>query len=147
MKQLEWAALGALILAGAQASASVDTSAPPGGVYRLKPGIYVAEGSNCAAPANAAILQYDGKGLGGAHTRACKVTVRSRTGNRAVSKYIVDESCIGAGAGPAPRTVQRQQVTVRDALHFTQTIKGRATSYAYCPVDQLPQELRTLKRP
>jgi len=142
MKRLQWAALGVLILAGAQASASVDTSAPPGGVYRLKPGIYVAKGSNCASPANAALLKYDGRGLSGAHTRACSVTVRSRahsrTGIREVSTYTVDQSCIDAGAGPAPRSSQRQQVAVRDALHFTQTIKGRATSYAFCPDYQLP---------
>lgn len=142
MKQLQWKILGWLLLACVPASASVDTSAPPGGVYRLKPGIYVAKGSDCASPANAAILAYDGKGLSGAHSRACKVTVRSRQGNRAVTRYIVDQSCIDAGAGPAPRSTQRQQVTVRDALHFTQTIKGRATSYAYCPVDQLPEGLR-----
>lgn len=141
MKQLQWKTLGWLLLACVPASASVDTSAPPGGVYRLKPGIYVAKGSDCAAPANAAILAYDGKGLSGAHSRACKVTVRSRKASRDVSRYIVDQSCIDAGAGPAPRSTQRQQVAVRDALHFTQTIKGRATSYAYCPVDQLPKGL------
>jgi hypothetical protein len=142
MKQLQWKTLGWLLLACAPASASVDTSAPPGGVYRLKPGIYVAKGSDCAAPANAAILQYDGKGLHGAHSRACKVTVRTRKASRDETRYIVDQSCIDAGAGQAPRSTQRQQVTVQDALHFTQTIKGRATSYAYCPVDQLPEGLR-----
>jgi hypothetical protein len=127
-----------LLLASGFAMASVDTTPPPGGVYRLKPGIYVAKGSDCASPANAAILQYDGKGLSGAHSRACKATVRSRKGSR----YTVDQSCIDAGAGPAPRSVQRQQVAVQDALTFTQTIKGRATSYAYCPVYQLPAALR-----
>ncbi len=142
MKRLYCLTPGLLMLAALHASASVDTSAPPGGVYRLKPGIYVAKGSDCTAPANAAILAYDGKGLSGAHTRACKVTVRSRKRSDEVSRYIVDQSCIDAGAGPAPRSTQRQQVAVRDALNFTQTIKGRATSYAYCPVDQLPAGLR-----
>ena len=136
MKRLFLTTLG-LLLAASHATASVDTTAPPGGVYKLKPGIYVAEGSDCTAPANAAILQYDGKGLSGAHSRACKVTVRSRKGRR----YTVDQSCIDAGAGPAPRSVQRQQVVVWDALNFTQTIKGRSTSYFYCPVDQLPKGL------
>lgn len=136
MKRLFLTSIG-LLLASGHALASVDTSAPPGGVYKLKPGIYVAEGSDCASPANAAILQYDGKGLSGAHSRACKVTVRSRKGGR----YTVDQSCIDAGAGLAPRSVQRQQVTVQDALNFTQTIKGRSTSYFYCPVDQLPKGL------
>lgn len=126
------------VLVAGQATASVDTSAPPGGVYRLKPGIYVAEGTACGAPANAAIRQYDGKGISTAHTRACKAAVRSRKG----STYTVDQSCIDAGAGPAPRFVQRQQVRVHDALTFTQTIKGNATRYGYCAPYQLPADLR-----
>jgi hypothetical protein len=136
MKQLVWMIAG--LLAANHAAASVDTSAPPGGVYRLKPGIYVARGSACESPANAAVRQYDGKGIGTAHTRACKAAVRSRKG----STYTVDQSCIDAGAGPAPRVVQRQQVTVHDALTFTQTIKGNATRYAYCAPYQLPADLR-----
>jgi hypothetical protein len=142
MKQLKWKTLGMLLLACAHAAASVDTSAPPGGVYRLKPGTYVAKGSDCGAPANAAILAYDGKGLSGAHSRACQATVRSRTASGNVRRYVVDQSCIDAGAGPAARSTQRQQVAVRDALHFTQTIKGRATSYGYCADYQLPESLR-----
>lgn len=138
MKRFSWLTMALLMLAGVQASASVDTSAPPGGVYRLKPGIYVAKGADCTAPANAAIRQYDGKGLGTAHTRACKAVVRTRRG----STYTVDQSCIDAGAGPAPRVLQRQQVAVHDALTFTQTIKGQATRYTYCPIDQLPDALR-----
>lgn len=126
------------VLVAGQATASVDTSAPPGGVYRLKPGIYVAEGTPCSAPANAAIRQYDGKGISTAHTRACKAVVRSRKGGT----YTVDQSCIDAGAGPAPRFVQRQQVRVHDALTFTQTIKGNATRYGYCAPYQLPADLR-----
>ena len=137
MKHYFWTGLGLLLAAG-QVAASVDTSAPPGGVYRLKPGIYVAQGTDCTAPANAAIRQYDGKGLSTAHTRACNAVVRARKGSR----YTVDQSCIDAGAGPAPRIVQRQQVVVQDALTFTQTIKGSRTRYAYCPVDQLPAGLR-----
>lgn len=136
MKQLVW--MMAAIFAAGHAVASVDTSAPPGGVYRLKPGIYVAKGSDCGAPANAAIRQYDGKGISTAHTRACKAVVRTRQG----STYTVDQSCIDAGAGPAPRVVQRQRVAVHDALTFTQTIKGNATRYGYCASYQLPADLR-----
>ncbi|OBV39635.1 hypothetical protein [Janthinobacterium psychrotolerans] len=129
--------------ASSLALASADTSPKPGGVYRLKPGIYVANGSDCAAPANAAIRQYDGKGLSTAHTRACKATVRSQQRG---GSYTVDQSCIDAGAGPAPRVVQRQQIVVRDALHFTQVIKGDRTSYQYCPVYQLPVDLQKAVR-
>lgn len=122
----------------ATALASADMSPKPGGVYQLKPGIYVAKGSDCGSPANAAIRQYDGKGLSTAHTRACKVTVKSRKR----STYTVDQSCIDAGAGPAPRVVQRQQVVVQDALTFTQVIRGDRTTYQYCPVYQLPKDLQ-----
>ena len=124
--------------ASSVALASADTSPKPGGVYRLKPGIYVAKGSDCGAPANAAIRQYDGKGLSTAHTRACNATVRSHKR----STYTVDQSCIDAGAGPAPRVLQRQQIVVQDALNFTQVIKGNRTSYQYCPVYQLPADLQ-----
>ena len=137
MKRHDWMTLG-LLMAAAHASASVDTSAPPGGVYRLKPGIYVATGSDCASPANAAIRQYDGKGISTAQSHACKAVVRARKGRI----YTVDQSCIDAGAGPAPRIVQRQQIMVRDALTFTQTIRGNATRYGYCAPYLLPAGLR-----
>jgi hypothetical protein len=122
------------------ALASADTSPKPGGVYPLKPGIYVAKGSDCGAPANAAIRQYDGKGLSTPHTRACKATMRKH--KRGTSSYTVDQSCIDAGAGAAPRVVQRQQIVVQDALTFTQLIKGDRTTYQYCPVYQLPIDLQ-----
>jgi len=137
-------ALALAALAGAAApapaSASVDTTPRPGGVYRLKPGIYVAKGSSCGAPANAAIRRYDGRGLSGAHSRACRATVLSRKGTR----YTVSQSCIDAGAGPAPRVSERQTITVQDALTFTQKTRGPATTYSYCPVYQLPADLRKL---
>lgn len=137
------AALLALTLGtAASAWASADTSAQPGGVYHLKPGIYVAKGSDCGAPANAAIRQYDGKGLSTAHTHSCKATLRSRKRNT----YTVDQSCIDAGAGPAPRVVQRQQIVVQDALTFTQLIRGDRTTYQYCPVYQLPAGLQKAVR-
>lgn len=124
------------------ALASADTSPKPGGVYQLKPGIYVAKGSDCGSPPNAAIRQYDGKGLSTAHTRACKATVRSH--KRGSSSYTVDQSCIDAGA--APRVVQRQQIVVQDALTFTQVIRADRTTYQYCPVYQLPADLQKAVR-
>lgn len=134
--------LGAMLCSAMAARASVDTTPPPGGVYRLKPGIYVARGSSCEAPPNAAIRQYDGRGLATAHSRACRVDVRARKGPRVT----VDQSCIDSGAGPGRRAVQRQQVLVHDALTFTQTIGGAAATYRYCPVYQLPADLRRALR-
>jgi len=118
--------------------ASVDTSPKPGGVYRLKPGIYVARDVDCGSPPNAAIRRYDGKGISTAHTRACRATVQSKKG----TTYTVRQSCIDAGSGPGPRFTQQQKISVPDALTFSQTIRGSTTTYRYCPVYQLPKELQ-----
>ena len=117
---------------GTSVSASVDASPAPGGVYWLKPGVYVARGSACETAPNAAIRQYDGRGIATAHSRACKATVVARKGSR----YTVDQRCIDSGAGPGRSRVQRQQVVVRDALTFTQILQGAATTYRYCPAYQ-----------
>lgn len=134
--------LGTALGWGSAAVASVDTSPPPGGVYRLKPGVYVARDATCEAPPNAAVRQYDGRGIHTAHTRACRASVRSRRGNR----YTVDQTCIDAGTGPGRRFVERQRVVVHDALTFTQVLGGSATTYRYCPVYQLPPDLRKAAR-
>lgn len=137
-KSLHFAALAISAIAVLPASASVDRSAPPGGVYKLKPGIYVAEGSTCQQPANAAIRQYDGRGLSTAHSRACQARILARKGG----SLSVTQSCLDAGAGPAKRFTERQTIRVRDALTFDQG-SGRATTvYHYCPVYQLPSDLR-----
>lgn len=122
--------------------ASVDNSSKPGGIYKLKPGIYVADGAECESPANAVIRQYDGRGISTAHSRACKAKLRARKGKR----FTVDQTCIDSGVGPGRPVVQRQQVVVHDALHFTQTIDAGSTSYRYCPEYQLPPELRRALR-
>lgn len=132
----------AALLATGTAFANIDTSPKPGGIYRLKPGIYVAKGASCRSPANAVIRQYDGRGISGAHSRACRAKILSRRGNR----IVVDQSCIDAGAGPAPRSTERQTVIVRDALTFTQATHGSGTTYHYCPIDQLPAGLRSAVR-
>jgi hypothetical protein len=142
MTRMTIAAALLALLTATGAAASVDTSPKPGGVYRLKPGIYVARGASCRSPANADIRQYDGRGLSTAHSRACRARVLSRKGNR----YTVSQSCIDAGAGPAPRFVERQTVTVPDALTFSLATRGAATTYRYCPIDQLPAGLRSAVR-
>ncbi|NNG21630.1 hypothetical protein [Telluria aromaticivorans] len=140
--QQRWIARTVLLLAalgcGASVSASVDTTAKPGGVYPLKPGIYVARGTECAAPANAAIRQYDGRGISTTHTHTCRAKVLALKAGRAT----VDQSCVGTKMGAKRREVQRQLVTVHDALTFTQTVKGRSTTYRYCAPYQLPRAVR-----
>jgi hypothetical protein len=137
-------AIAVLVTLGAAvaAPASVDTSARPGGVYRLKPGIYVQKGVACQTAPNVAIRQYDGRGISTAHTRACRARVLSRKGNR----YDVSQSCIDAGAGPAPRFTERQAVRISDALTFALLDRGTGTTYRYCPAYMLPSGLRADKR-
>jgi hypothetical protein len=125
--------LGMLAIA-ASALASVDTSRKPVGVYRLKPGIYVQKGVSCGSAPNAAIREYDGKGISTAHTRACRARILSRRG----AQFTVSQSCIGAGAGPAARFEERQQVSISDALTFTLRTRGAGTTYRYCPAYMLP---------
>jgi hypothetical protein len=124
------------------AMASADTSRKPGGVYLLKPGIFVAKGASCREPANASIREYDGRGISTAHTRSCIARVATRKGN----VFNVSQSCIDAGAGPAPRVTEKQTVTVQDALTFSMGRGRSATTYRYCPIDQLPADLRTRAR-
>jgi hypothetical protein len=125
-------------LIASAAVASVDTSRKPGGVYLLKPGIFVEKGASCREPANVSIRQYDGKGISTAHTRSCIARILSRRG----STYDVSQSCIDAGAGPAPRVVEKQTVAVQDALTFSLGRGRNATTYRYCPINQLPLDLR-----
>lgn len=133
-----YAAILALGLAGAGQAAPAGAAPAPGGVYPLMPGMYVAQGSDCAAPPNAALRQYDGKGIGSAHTHACRATVRAHVGKT----YTVEQSCIDAGAGPAPRTSERQRIVVRNARTFVQTVGDGDTTYHYCPASRLPADLR-----
>lgn len=128
--------------AATAAAASADTSPQPGGVYRLKPGIYVRKDVACNTAPNAVVRYYDGRGINSAHSRACRARILSRKGNR----YEVSQSCIDAGAGPAPRVTERQTVTVPDALTFTLKTHGKGSTYGYCPAYMLPAGLRGFVR-
>lgn len=134
--------VGVAIAVAPAAVASVDPSPRPGGVYRLKPGIYVQKETACASAPNSAIRHYDGRGISTPHTRACRARVLSRHGNR----YEVSQSCIDAGAGPAPRFVERQTVSIRDALTFSIKTRGPAAEYRYCPAYMLPAGIRAPAR-
>lgn len=120
------------------ALASVDTSPSPGGAYKLKPGIYVAETESCERPSNSAVRKYDGRAIAALDSRACKVLVISRKQNR----MIVDQSCIDDAKRPIRRKTERQQIVVRNALTFTQKIRGHTIGYRYCPAYQLPERLQ-----
>jgi ABC-type proline/glycine betaine transport system permease subunit len=132
-------ALAALI--ATPAAADADRSPPPGGVYKVKPGIFVAEGARCSRPPNAAIRRYDGKGISSMHSRACIARILSKRRSGYGSLYKVSQSCIDAGTGLGKRFVERQTIDIPDALHFTMRSQGN-TSYRYCPIRELPPGLR-----
>jgi hypothetical protein len=114
--------------------ALIDPSRDLGGVLPLKHGIFVADDVSCGDPPNAAIRRYDGQGLSGAHSRDCRAKVLSKRG----STYEVDQSCIDAGSGPAPRSSERQTITIADNLDFTLTREAGSQRFRYCAPALLP---------
>ena len=133
LSALTLSVLSVLVLAQ-NTSASADTSPKPGGVFLLKPGVFVSKGQSCADPANAGIRVYDGKGIHGSATHACVAQIIEKKGNR----FIVDQSCIDTPAGPGKRTVERQTVVIEDALTFVVGKGAKAEQYHYCSPSQLP---------
>ena len=125
-------------LASGCALASADYTPKPGGVFPLKPGVFVAKGQDCADPANAGIRIYDGKGIHGSATHACVAKVIKTTGKR----YIFDQSCIDTSAGDGPRVVARESILIQDALTFVAGEGVKATSFTYCPASELPSWLK-----
>ncbi|MDR6625347.1 hypothetical protein [Caulobacter segnis] len=130
---------------------SVQSAAPPpareslnapsrdlGGALPLKHGIFVAVDIPCGDPPNAAIRRYDGLGLSGAHTRDCRINVLEKQGGA----YEIDQSCIDAGSGPAPRSSERVTVVVRDNLTFTLKRGQEGETFRYCADSLLPPGLK-----
>ncbi|WP_323144958.1 hypothetical protein [Massilia phyllosphaerae] len=109
-----------------------------GGVYPLAQGFYVANGGDCASPANAWLREYNGKGISGAATHDCVAEIVDKHGNT----YTVDQICTDAGTGVAPKSSERQNIIVQNANHFTQIAGGKLFSYHYCTFNQLPSDLR-----
>ncbi len=114
------------------------TRASPGGTgpLPLTRGVYVADGSDCAHPANAVVRVYDGQGISGSTTKDCRVTVNSRDR----SAYRVSNSCVNTYDGS--RAAVDQTVTVPEATHFA--LDG--TRFGLCPAGEAPESLRTLTR-
>lgn len=106
------------------------------GPLPLQRGVYVAEGSGCASPANAAVRIYNGTGISGSSTRDCRATVRLHQGNR----YEVDESCENTYDGT--RTSEVQSLTIFNEQHFL----FRTVSYRRCAAGAAPAELERLAR-
>lgn len=119
--------------ASASASPSKQTAAPlvPEQVP-LTPGVYVLAGTTCANPANAAWRVWDGRGLSGSSTKACRATITAKRGDT----YTLRNSCEDTYDGS--RTDETLAMTVTDQVHFS--VKGQA--FESCSMAQVPQELR-----
>lgn len=106
----------------------------------LKRGTYVARSASCADPSFADLQFYNGRGFAGAHSRACRSTVVDQNG----LSFTLDNSCIDAGTGPAPRSTVREKIIVEDDEHYS--IKGDtgpSVQMQYCAPAKLPASLRT----
>lgn len=116
----------------------VEPSRELGGTLPLKHGVFVASDIPCSDPPNAAIRRYDGLGLNGAHTRDCRINVLQKRG----AAYEIDQSCIDAGSGPAPRSSERATVEIRDNLTFTLKRGQEGETFRYCAASLLPPGLK-----
>ena len=113
----------------------------PGGALPLTPGVYVMVGESCAQPANAGFRIYDGRGISGSATRACRLTVVSTEGETRQ----VDQSCIDTYSGE--RTTTRQTIRLNGAQGFTQTEDGDAGTFRLCPAGEGPSYLQDMVTP
>jgi hypothetical protein len=127
----------AAFLCAAPSGADPDRSPRPGGVYLLKPGIFVAKRASCTKPPRGAIRFYDGKGINPFPPRGCVARVISKKRSGYGSLYVVRQSCTMGGTS----FVERQVLDIPDALNFTVRSEGNA-AYRYCPIHELPERLR-----
>jgi hypothetical protein len=115
----------------------IEPSRDLGGTLPLKHGIFVASDIGCSDPPNAAIRRYDGTGLSGAHTRDCRINVLEKHDG----VYEIDQSCVDAGSGPAPRSSERATVEIQDNLTFTLKRGQGGETFRYCAASLLPPGL------
>lgn len=115
-----------------EATATPSTSAAS--QVPLTPGVYVFRGTTCENPANVAWRVWDGKGLSGSSTRACRARILSQDGNT----YTLRNTCQNTYDGS--RSDETFIMTVTDQVHFS--VKGQ--SFASCSMAQVPASLREL---
>lgn len=97
-----------LCLASGLSMAFAAAAAPP--LLPIKAGFHVQEDLACSGAPNAALLEYDGKGLTGAHSQDSKTSLASRKGR----DYRLRVRCPAQQLGPNPAkpydAVQRVKV-------------------------------------
>ena len=119
-----------LLVAALQTPASFLENDVVGGVLPLAHGFYVSVGAPCSLPPNAAIQSYDGEGLGDPHSSQCRLTVLSRH-RRVVT---ASNSCLDAGAGPAPRSSETLKIRVDGVDRYSLLAPGqRPARFRWCP--------------
>lgn len=116
----------------------IEPSRDLGGVLQLKHGIFVSADIPCSDPPNAALRRYDGEGLSGAHTHACRIKVVGQRGK----SYDIEQSCIDVGQGPGPRSTEAATIDIQDNLTFTLKRGGAGETFRYCAASELPPGLR-----
>ena len=117
----------------------IEPSRDLGGVLPLKHGIFVSADIPCSDPPNAALRRYDGDGLSGAHTHACRIKIVGQRGKY----YDIEQSCIDAGQGPGPRSTEAATIEIQDNLTFTLKRGGAGEAFRYCAASELPPGLRS----
>lgn len=147
-RSIAWVAAAILIgIVGAPAAqAGAATTPKASGVYPLAPGIFVLHGTGCGDPPNAAIKLYDGKGLGTAHTSACVAHVTATKKTKDGTAFAASQTCNDEGDGSGKPFTENQSVVVDKPTRFFVPDK-HGDEYDYCPVDQLPDGLRSAVPP
>lgn len=119
-----------LLTAALLACASPAAAQPVGGVLPLKHGAYVEEGSSCRSPAFAVLQSYDGRGIGDPHSRDCRLKVLGRRGGAITAR----NTCIDAGAGPAPRSSETLTLRLEGADRYALLTPGQPPArFRWCP--------------
>jgi hypothetical protein len=126
-KRIKLIALAFIVVFGTVASAETGAS-PPRRVFPLKTGMYVSTGQDCDNSANAGTRWYDGKGIRGSATHACRSKIVGRRGDA----FVVDQNCIDTPSGSGPRRVERQVITIQDMQRFSLSAGADSSDYHLC---------------
>lgn len=120
-----------------------STRRPSTTALPLEPGVYVAAGEDCAAPANAGFRVYDGRGISGSATRDCRAMVRSGEGD----VYRIEQSCVDTYSGDRSTTALTLRLAEDDGFTLTEEGEAQATTFRRCPAGSAPAWLEAAARP
>ncbi len=127
---------GAETQAAEPAPAPEASASAASGVLPLETGVYVLEGTDCGAPANAGLRIYDGAGISGSSTRVCHAEILSQDG----AEFSVSQSCVNTYDGS--RTSAPQELRIERSDSFTLVEGDEEGRFRLCPAEELPDYLR-----